>query len=32
MADGTVTYDPRIALKQPDWTYAPLPEPERRAG
>jgi NADH-quinone oxidoreductase subunit F len=32
MVDGTVTYDPRIARKQPDWTYTPLPEPDRRAG
>jgi NADH-quinone oxidoreductase subunit F len=32
MVEGTATYDPRIALKQPDWTYAPLPEPKRRAG
>jgi NADH-quinone oxidoreductase subunit F len=32
MADGTVTYDTRIALKQPDWTYASVPEPQRRAG
>jgi NADH-quinone oxidoreductase subunit F len=28
MADGTVTYDARIARKQPDWTYVD----ERRAG
>jgi NADH-quinone oxidoreductase subunit F len=32
MADGTVTYDPRIARKQPDWTYTSVPTPERRAG
>ena len=28
MADGAVTYDTRIALKQPDWTYSDV----RRAG
>jgi hypothetical protein len=28
MGDGRVTYDTRIALKQPDWTYVT----ERRAG
>ena len=32
MGDGSVTYDPRVALKQPDWTYAAVPEPQRRAG
>ncbi len=32
LAGGTVTYDRRAALEQPDWTYAPLPAPERRAG
>jgi NADH-quinone oxidoreductase subunit F len=32
IADGTVTYDPQIALKQPDWTYAPLAAPTPRAG
>ena len=30
MGEGTVTYDTRIALKQPDWTYA-APS-ERQAG
>ena len=30
MADATVTYDTRIALKQPDWTYAS--SSERQAG
>ena len=32
LAGGTVTYDRRAALEQPDWTYPPLPTPERRAG